>query len=82
MPESDRLLQLLIEFFELHADSRPEDIRQEAIAAWDSLAMVQLIAELERTFGTGFELDEIAQLRSYEEIHAILAGKESRDELA
>lgn len=73
--ETDRLRELLVEFFELPPDTVGSDIAQERIAAWDSLAMVQLIAELQTVFGVEFEVDEIDRLTSYSQIGEALGRK-------
>ena len=70
MQDRDALLRLLTEFFNLPPDVRPQEITQKAVAEWDSLAMVQLIADLQGTFLIDFDLEEIDRLRSYEEIRA------------
>lgn len=75
MKNSDALLRLLTDFFNLPADTSHAEITQQGIAAWDSLAMVQLIADLQGTFEIEFELDEIETLRSYEEIRSALTRK-------
>ena len=75
MSDKDRLLNLLIEFFNLPPNTLPQDISQNALPAWDSLAMVQLISELQATFPVDFDLDEIQRLRSYDEIRSALAQK-------
>jgi len=75
MNNNDPLLDLLLEFFDLPADTRPEDIRQQLVPSWDSLAMVQLITELERKFVVNFDIDAIQRLRSYDEIRDALAGE-------
>ena len=75
MQDSDALLRLLREFFNLPPDVQPQEITQNAVAAWDSLAMVQLIADLQGTFSVEFDLDEIDVLRSYDEIHCALSRK-------
>lgn len=72
MNENRSLLQILIDFFDLPPGTRPEEIQQAAIHAWDSLTMVQLIAELEKEFGIRFEIHEIERLRSYAEIRETL----------
>jgi len=72
MDTEDRLLPLLLDFFELPADTPPEDIRQQLLPAWDSLATVQLITDLERAFSVNFDIDEITRLRSYREIRDAL----------
>jgi acyl carrier protein len=72
----DNLLhRLLVEFFDLPTNTRFEDIRQELLSKWDSLAMVQLITELERRFSVEFDIDEIHRLRSYAEIREALSRK-------
>ena len=75
MNSNDPLLDLLLEFFDLPADTRPENIRQPLVPSWDSLAMVQLITELEGTFSVNFDIDEIDRLRSYDEIQDALCRK-------
>jgi acyl carrier protein len=75
MQDRDALLSLLREFFGLPPDVRPQEITQKAVPQWDSLAMVQLIADLQGTFRIDFDLDEIGRLRSYEEIRATLLKK-------
>ncbi len=75
MSHNDPLLRLLSDFFNLPANTRREDINQQAIAAWDSLAMVQLIADLQGTFQVEFDLNEIQVLRSYDEIRQSLSRR-------
>jgi len=75
MQDRDALFRLLTEFFDLPPDVRPQGITQKAVAEWDSLAMVQLIADLQGTFLIDFDLEEIDRLRSYEEIRATLLKK-------
>ena len=73
--KDNSLLGLLVEFFDLPTNTRSEDVRQELLSNWDSLAMVQLITELERRFSVEFGIDEIHRLRSYAEIREALSGK-------
>lgn len=75
MNNKDPLLRLLLDFFDLPVGTHPENLNQDALPAWDSLAMVQLIAELQGTFGVDFDLEEIESLRSYRQIRDSLAGK-------
>jgi acyl carrier protein len=75
MSNSDPLLRLLTDFFNLPPDTPPREIRQQSITMWDSLAMVQLIADLQGTFSVEFDLDEIEALRSYDEICRALSRK-------
>jgi len=75
MNSSDPLLRLLTDFFNLPPDTPSREITQQAVPSWDSLATVQLIADLEGTFSVEFDLDEIDVLRSYDEIHRALSRK-------
>jgi acyl carrier protein len=65
MSSSDALRQLLIDFFGLPSDIEPENITQKAIPAWDSLASVQLIAELQGRLNVDFDVEQLESLRSY-----------------
>lgn len=75
MNKNDSLRHLLIEFFNLPANTRIEEFTQDRVPAWDSLAMVQLITELQAAFRIEFGLEEIENLRSYEEIRQALTRK-------
>ena len=73
--KDNSLHRLLVEFFGLPTNTRAEDISQQLLTSWDSLAMVQLITELERRFSIEFDLEEIQRLRSYAEIRTALSRK-------
>jgi acyl carrier protein len=73
--KDNSLHRLLVEFFDLPTNTRSREIRQEFLSNWDSLAMVQLITELERRFSVEFDLEEIYRLRSYAEIRETLSRK-------
>ena len=75
MSIDDGLRNLLLEFFELPTTTPPSDLTQLSIGNWDSLAMVQLITEIQSSFEIEFDLDEIEQLTTYEKIRDILTGK-------
>ena len=73
MSSSDALRQMLIDFFVLPSDIGPENITQKAIPAWDSLALVQLIAELQDN--VDFDVEQLESLRSYSGIATALSRK-------
>ena len=75
MNNSDPLRGLLVDFFNLPPETSPSQITQQAIESWDSLAMVQLIADLQGAFAIEFDLKEIETLRSYEEISRALSRR-------
>jgi acyl carrier protein len=75
MKQRDKLRELLTDFFSLPAETPKEELSQKALPTWDSLAMVQLIGELQSVFAVDFSIDEIQVLRSYDEIRSCLAAK-------
>jgi acyl carrier protein len=75
MNGNDPLKELLVEFFNLPETTDTADLNQKAVPKWDSLAMVQLITEMQSIFGVQFDLDEIESLGSYGEIREILLKK-------
>ena len=75
MTSKDPLLQLLVDFFQLPPGAAPSELSQKNIAKWDSLAMVQLITELQSVFSVEFDLDEIDKLGSYDHIRSSLLKK-------
>jgi acyl carrier protein len=75
MSSSDGLRQLLIDFFGLPSDIEPENIAQKAIPASDSLASVQLIAELQGGFNVDFDVEQLESLRNYSGIATALSRK-------
>ena len=50
-----------------------ENSSQDTIAEWDSVGQVQLILELESTFGVSFSLEDIVEIRSIGDICKQLA---------
>ena len=75
MNEPDALRDLLLEFFELPAETPVDELTQQSITKWDSLAMVHLITELQSVFQVEFELDEIDTLTNYSDIKIALVRK-------
>jgi acyl carrier protein len=75
MSNDDALRDLLIEFFQLPEATPTEEMKQSSVANWDSLAMVQLITELQTVFKVEFGLEEIERLTSYSDIRASLLRK-------
>jgi acyl carrier protein len=71
----DRLQQVLIEFFDLPPTTKQEELCQKSIGGWDSLAMVQLVSELQAVFDVEFELEDIERLTSYEQIRDALSKR-------
>jgi acyl carrier protein len=75
MSSSDALRQVQIDFIGLPSDIEPENITQKAIPAWDSLASVQLMAELQGRFNVDLDVEQLESLRSYSGIATVLSRK-------
>jgi len=75
MSSSDALRQLQIDFFRLPSDIEPENVTHKAIPAWDSLAAIQLIAELQGRFNVDLDVEQLESLRSYSGIATALSRK-------
>jgi acyl carrier protein len=44
----------------------------ETVAAWDSVAAITMVSVIEDEFGLEMDLDDLADLDSFEKIHAYL----------
>lgn len=45
---------------------------QETVAAWDSVAAITMVSVIEDEFGVELDLDDLADLDSFEKIHAYI----------
>jgi acyl carrier protein len=75
--ESDRLRlrSVFSRVFQIPIASLPATIDTEAIAAWDSLAHLSLIEEIEQEFGIRFSQAEAITMFSEADIIRVLTGK-------
>ncbi|MDA0591273.1 MAG: acyl carrier protein [Planctomycetota bacterium] len=68
-------------FSVVFADLTAEEIptaSMETVEAWDSLGTLTLVGVVEQTFGVSAEIDDIAELVSFEKIAAWLQAVASR----
>ncbi len=68
-----RILGLMESVFKV--DNLDENSSQQNCEQWDSMNHLNLIVELEMDFGVSFEPEEIAQMRSFEEVVRVLKNK-------
>ena len=68
-----KILELMKSVFQ--ADNIDETCSQQSCEKWDSMNHLNLIVELEMEFGVSFEPEEIAMMRSYEEVVRIVKSK-------
>ena len=72
---TDRLYAIIGSLFEVDASTLNDESSQDTIERWDSLGMVNLIAELEASFGVEFDLLQIAEFRDVGAVKAALRKK-------
>jgi len=75
MNNSEKLIELVANTLGLAPSEIDENSGQENIPAWDSLAMVNLITELEILFSVQFDILEIAEFHSIKKIKSSLINK-------
>lgn len=64
----EKIFALIEEVLGVPAGTITEKSRAEDIEAWDSLAQVMIIGELEEKFGVSIPLDEAAEIESVAEL--------------
>ena len=69
----DRILEILKQVFELN--SVDKNCSQQNCDKWDSLKHLELIIELESEFDVELEPEEIAEMKSFDDIKNILSTK-------
>jgi len=52
-----------------------DDLTPETTKSWNSLAMVEIISGIEKSYNIGFELDELARFTSIGAIRDLLRSK-------
>jgi acyl carrier protein len=70
-----KLFRVVADTFRVDVNSISESSSPDSIPGWDSLAMVNLVTELEEAFGVEFELLEIADFHNVGIIKSILVEK-------
>lgn len=70
-----RLKELFITFFDLAPDTAVDDMAQDLQEEWTSVRHLALIMEIETLFGVRFLIDEVTQMRSFEDIENVLFNK-------
>jgi len=70
-----KLKGVFAECLEIPVGQVTASLSQDQVPSWDSLATAILIAELEEVFGVSFEVDEILELTSLEQVIKILSER-------
>ncbi|MCZ6522797.1 MAG: acyl carrier protein [Alphaproteobacteria bacterium] len=65
---------VLAEVFDLELDDIADDASIETLAAWNSLAHMRLILELERRLGHELAPETVVEIASLDDVAALLAS--------
>jgi len=60
----DKIKEIMARVFKIDISAIADDVHQKDIEAWDSLAHLNLILELESEFDVSFEPEEIKEMTS------------------
>lgn len=75
MDNQNKLFQVFADVLEVDIAKLDEQSSPDTITNWDSLAMVNLVCELEQTFGVSFDILEIADFRNIGIVKSVLVEK-------
>ena len=75
MPQFDKLREVMASCLQVDVSQVTEDLSQSDVPGWDSLAMMNLIAELEVEFDVSFEVAEIIQFKTVKLIMEVMKSK-------
>jgi acyl carrier protein len=73
MSNNEKLIQSFAETLQIEPARVTDDLSYNAIAEWDSVGHMALIAALEETFGVMLDTDDIIDLSSVSQAKSILA---------
>ncbi len=73
MSNTDKLIRTFAETLQIEAARVTDDLSYNAIAEWDSVGHMALIAALEEAFGVMLDTDDIIDLSSVAQAKTILA---------
>jgi acyl carrier protein len=77
-PNDSKLRNLLVEILLIEDDQYRDENGPDAIETWDSLAMVRIAVEVEKSFGYGMSPEEMVSLESIGDIKVILRSHDIR----
>ena len=70
---TETLKDIMSRTLNIDKDNITDDMSYEETETWDSVAHLQLVSELETSFKTNFDIDEITAMESVKAIKDILA---------
>jgi acyl carrier protein len=73
MSNNEKLIQTFAQTLQIEPTQVTDDLKYNAIAEWDSVGHMSLVAALEETFGVLLDTDDIIDLSSVAQARAVLA---------
>lgn len=73
MTNNEKLIEAFASALEIPADQVTDDLRYRSIKQWNSMAHMNLISTLEKTFDVMFETRQILNIRTVAKAREILA---------
>ncbi|MHA2352895.1 MAG: acyl carrier protein [Candidatus Thorarchaeota archaeon] len=71
----DKLLEILSKVLLLDKDKITDDLRRKDFEAWDSMAHLVIVSEIENEFEMFFEDEEVVDLWTVGDIKKVLSSK-------
>ncbi len=78
-PILSRVANVFQEAFAVPAQSITTQTVPDDVPKWDSLGHMNMVSALEKEFGLGFEIDEIMEMASVQNVLDVLARKGIKD---
>jgi len=75
MTPREQLYQLVADLFAVEVKELSPSSSRQTLQRWDSMGTIDLVAQLEKTFGVRFDLLEVDELLTLEIVEASLAEK-------
>jgi len=73
---ASQVVEIIGDLFGVDAATLTMDSSQNTVEGWDSLQQVNLVLDLEQRFGTHFESEEIAKLKTVRNIVRLIEAKQ------
>jgi acyl carrier protein len=76
---NERLRDLLAEMLDMPSNDITLETRREDVATWDSLNHLQLVTALESEFGVALTMEEIAAIKTVDDLQRIVSAQVTLD---
>lgn len=70
-----KLKNVVFQCLDLEEHTDTDQLDQESVASWDSARHLVLVMEIEAQFGLSFKIEEVTEMRSFNDIILCLKSK-------